>query len=191
MALVKFLQAEHAPYKIALMTSKQKYLKAGTYFLTTIESQGELKSTTGSITSQVTKEARINSPCIVNKINALKNTIHLDTGAEYTYKCLVLSPGLDSSVHNIPALSDYDHVLTPTQNVNILAMDSVPRFNKNFYAGWNHNLGDLVCYSPKFPYKGEGRNIKRLFLVMRFFFLGCDFYALYFEYLLRQSQYIR
>jgi hypothetical protein len=43
--------------------------------------------------------------------------------------------------------------------------------DRNFYHGWNHTNGDMLLYSPKFPYKGE----------------GSDFYAFYYEQFLRES----
>mmetsp|Transcript_6173 Transcript_6173/g.5560 ORF Transcript_6173/g.5560 Transcript_6173/m.5560 type:complete len:128 (-) Transcript_6173:279-662(-) len=44
--------------------------------------------------------------------------------------------------------------------------------HRNYYHGWTHNNGDMLCYSPKLPYKGE----------------GTDFYALYYEHYMRQDQ---
>ena len=52
------------------------------------------------------------------------------------------------------------------------AIDHKARLDRNYYHGWNHPNGDMICYSPKFPYKGE----------------GTDFYALYYEQYLRQDQ---
>ena len=51
-------------------------------------------------------------------------------------------------------------------------LDNKLRVDRNYYHGWNHNNGDMICYSPKFPYKGE----------------GSDFYALYYESFLRQDK---
>jgi hypothetical protein len=52
------------------------------------------------------------------------------------------------------------------------AIDHKERLHRNYYHGWNHTNSDMICYSPKFPYKGE----------------GCDFYALYYEHFLRQDK---
>lgn len=51
-------------------------------------------------------------------------------------------------------------------------LDSPLTVDKNYYHGWNHHTGDMLCYSPKAPYKGE----------------GTDFYALVYESFLRQDQ---
>jgi len=51
-------------------------------------------------------------------------------------------------------------------------LDSNITADRNVYHGWNHRTGDMLCYSPKAPYKGE----------------GTDFWALYYESFLRQDQ---
>jgi sulfide:quinone oxidoreductase len=51
-------------------------------------------------------------------------------------------------------------------------LDHKERVNRNFWNGWNNTNGDMICYSPKFPYKGE----------------GTDFYALYYEHFMRQDK---
>ena len=51
-------------------------------------------------------------------------------------------------------------------------LDNKERADRNYYTGYHHDHGDLICYSPAFPYKGE----------------GCDFYALYYEHFLRQDK---
>ena len=48
-------------------------------------------------------------------------------------------------------------------------LDNKERADRNYYHGWNNANGNLICYSPKFPYKGE----------------GTDFYALYYESFMR------
>jgi len=44
--------------------------------------------------------------------------------------------------------------------------------NKNYYHGCNHTHGDMICYDPKFPFKGE----------------GSSFYALYYEAMSRDAK---
>ena len=48
-------------------------------------------------------------------------------------------------------------------------LDTKERTDRNYYHGWNNSSGNLICYAPKFPYKGE----------------GTDFYALYYESFMR------
>ncbi len=55
------------------------------------------------------------------------------------------------------------------ENVFLHMIDTKERVSRNFWHGWNNVGGDMICYSPKLPYKGE----------------GTDFYALYYEQFLR------
>ena len=57
-------------------------------------------------------------------------------------------------------------------NVFVHALDGKPRVFRNFWNGWNNSRGDMICYSPNFPYKTE----------------GSDFYALYYEHFMRQDK---
>jgi len=51
-------------------------------------------------------------------------------------------------------------------------LDGPSRTQRNFYTGWTNFMGDMICYSPAYPYKGE----------------GTDFYACYFESFLRRDK---
>jgi len=104
----------------------------------------------------------------VTEFKPEENKVLLSNGREYTYKALVLTPGFNHSVDNIEglrALAD-----GPEEN-NVFAheLDADRVKFKNYYHGWNHPYGDMICYSPKAPYKGEGN----------------DFYAFYYEHFLR------
>jgi len=57
-------------------------------------------------------------------------------------------------------------------NVYVHMLDNKETIARNYYHGWNHQGGNMICYSPKAPYKGEGN----------------DFYALYYESWLRTDQ---
>jgi capsule polysaccharide modification protein KpsS len=59
-----------------------------------------------------------------------------------------------------------------SEGVFVHTLENKERVDRNYYHGWNHNAGDMICYSPKGPYKGEGN----------------DFYALYYESFLRQDK---
>jgi len=62
--------------------------------------------------------------------------------------------------------------LPEEDNFFVHKLDGPQRADRNFGHGWNHTHGEMICYSPKAPYKGEGN----------------DFYALYYESFLRQDQ---
>jgi len=84
---------------------------------------------------------------------------------------LVLSPGLDHRSDLIEGLEEMEK-LPEEENFFVHKIDDIKRLEGNFQAGWNHTHGDMICYSPMAPYKGE----------------GSDFYALYFESYMRQDQ---
>lgn len=106
------------------------------------------------------------------------NSLVLSNGREYTYKALVLAPGFHHSVDNIDGLSELDGMdtgLHEEKKVFAHVLDTKQRATEehgNVYQGWSHRSGDMICYSPAFPYKGE----------------GSDFYAPYYESFLRQDK---
>jgi hypothetical protein len=95
----------------------------------------------------------------------------LANGKEYTYKCLVLAPGFDHSESHIEGLPEMA-ATHESENVFSHMIDTKARVVRNYYHGWNHTAGDMICYAPKFPYKGE----------------GSDFWALYYESFMRQDK---
>lgn len=97
-----------------------------------------------------------------------ENKVVLSNGREYTYKALVIAPGFEHGLDGIDGLEDIQ-ALHESENCYVHHFDSKYRPNINYYHGWNHRNGDMLCYSPKAPYKGE----------------GCDFWALYYESFLR------
>lgn len=77
---------------------------------------------------------------------------------------MVLAPGFDHQDHFIEGLPEMRK--TPEEeNVFVHMLDNHYTSVRNFYHGWNHARGDMICYSPAGPYKGE----------------GTDFWALYYE----------
>jgi sulfide:quinone oxidoreductase len=103
-----------------------------------------------------------------------QNKVLLSNGREYTYKALVLAPGLDHQESGIEGLADMYHNSHESENVFVHMLDNKERMSKNFWHGWNHTKGDMICYAPKDPHKGE----------------GTDFWALYYESFLRQNHQI-
>jgi hypothetical protein len=81
---------------------------------------------------------------------------------------LVVAAGLKHKAESIEGLTDFEKDRGENK-VWVHAVDNKERVDRNFYHGWCHTNGDMICYMPKFPYKGE----------------GTDFYALYYEHFLR------
>ena len=94
----------------------------------------------------------------------------LSNGKTFSYKALVLAPGFDHTVEPIQGLDEMQKG-HEEDNVFVHMMDGKHRTERNFYHGWRNLHGDTICYSPKFPYKGE----------------GTDFYALYYEHFQRMD----
>lgn len=106
-------------------------------------------------------------------MNPGSNSLKLSTGKEYTYKSLVLAPGLSHESDYIEGLGDFE-TGPETNNTWVHKINNMDDSNtiRNFYNGYQNLGGDTIMYSPKFPYKGE----------------GCDFYALYYEHMMRQDK---
>ena len=100
-----------------------------------------------------------------------ENKVQLANGREYTYKALVLAPGFDHKTEAIEGLTDLEKT-HEDEGIFVHKTDTQERSIRNYWHGWNHNNGDMICYSPKAPYKGE----------------GTDFYALYYENFVRNGK---
>jgi len=130
-----------------------------------------LKLESGAVSGQVEQWSRTDIGQRVSKFQPGENKLKLSNGKEYTYKALVLATGFDHSVEAIEGLPEMR--LTPEEeNVYVHVLDNKLTSERNYYHGWNHTNGDMICYSPKGPYKGEGN----------------DFYALYYESFMRQDK---
>ena len=126
---------------------------------------------TGSVSGQVEAWSKIDVGQQVSKYIPGENKVVLSNGKEYTYKSLVLAPGFDHSDTHIEGLPEMRQT-HEEENVFVHVLDNQYTSERNFYHGWNHTNGDMICYSPAGPYKGEGN----------------DFYALYYESFLRQDK---
>jgi NADH dehydrogenase FAD-containing subunit len=167
-ALVKFLQCDGVNYKMALVTEKSRFILPQSYFGVSHGHIAELKLESGTVSAQIDPWSRTDTFAKVTQFIPEENKVRLSNGREYTYKALVVNTGFKHSSEHIEGLSHYEHA-KGENNVFIHAVDTKERVDKNYYHGWNHTNGDMICYSPKFPYKGE----------------GTDFYALYYEHFLR------
>lgn len=170
-ALTKFIQCDTQKYDMALVSAQGKYVLPQAYFGVMHGHIPDLKLESGTVSSQVKGWSRTDVGAKVVKYMPHENKVVLSNGREYSYKALVIAQGFDHSDENIEGLAEL--ALTPEEeNVFVHAVDTKERVSRNYYHGWNHPNGDMICYSPKFPYKGEGN----------------DFYALYYESFLRQDK---
>jgi len=170
-AITKFIQCDTEQYKMALISNQGKFVLPQAYFGVCHEHIAPLKLESGTVSSQVKPWSRTDVGAQVVKYLPSQNKVVLSNGREYTYKALVLAPGFDHRNDLIEGLPELEQ--TPEEeNVFVHMLDNKLRVDRNYYHGWNHNNGDMICYSPKFPYKGE----------------GSDFYALYYESFMRQDK---
>ncbi len=129
-----------------------------------------MKLESGTVSAQVEQWSRTDTFAKVTQFMPDQNKVKLSNGREYSYKALVVNTGFNHSSEHIEGLPEFEKD-RGENNVFVHAIDHKERLQRNYYHGWNHNNGDMICYSPKFPYKGE----------------GTDFYALYYEHFLRQD----
>jgi len=171
-ALLKFLQAGEARYKMAIVTDSSKFVLPETYFTCMHEHIPLLKLESATVTAQVEAWSRANVGSRVTEYKPHENKLVLSNGQTYSYKALVLNPGFDHKSANLSGLLDFENEDRGENRVWGHVIDSKQRVVRNRYHGWNHPAGDMICYSPAHPYKGE----------------GTDFYAFYYEHFLRQDQ---
>lgn len=157
--------------KIALISKDNIYLNPALYFPIAGGHMKPLKAESGVVSAQVENWSRIECGVKATKVLPQNNQIQLTNGKTFTYKALVLATGFDHRIDDIKGLRYYD-TAKESEAVFIHTLDTKNRFFQNFWHGWMHRAGDLICYSPKTPYKGE----------------GTDFYALYYESVMRQDK---
>lgn len=108
----------------------------------------------------------------VESFDPKQNKITLDNGREYTYKALVVNTGFDHSAKHIEGLKEQENDRGENKIFVHEIDDRVRLVERNYYHGWHHSNGDMICYAPEFPYKGE----------------GSDFYAFYYEHIMRYDK---
>ena len=122
------------------------YVIPQVYFNVTHEHKKTLSLSSASVVNMVDSWSTIQLQS-VEKLNPETNTVTLDDGRELNYKALVLAPGFDSKVENIPGLKEFDEG-SEDNNTFVHCIDSLERVNRNFYNGYYNKGGDLICYSP-------------------------------------------
>ena len=170
-ALAKFIQTDGVDWKMAVISPQSKYIIPTAYFGVCHGHIDNLKLESGTATSQVEAWSRLNIGQQVSHYKPNENKVVLNNGVEYTYKALVLAPGFDHSAEHIEGLSEMRKT-HEEDNVFVHMLDDKLTVDRNYYHGWNHTFGDMICYSPAGPYKGE----------------GTDFYPLYYESFMRQDK---
>ena len=156
---------------MAIISDNNKFVQPQAYFGVVGGVLPELKIMSGSLSAQLETWSKIEAHVKVTKIDPVANTIDINNGKQFTYKALALAPGLEHKADFIKGLPEMmaGH---ESENVFVHTLEDIHRVNRNFWNGWNHTNGDMICYSPKAPYKGE----------------GTDFYAFYYEHFMRTDK---
>ena len=141
------------------------------YFLVTYAQSDHMKILTDSAAQQIDNWSKVATGTAVTKLDAKASKLTLDSGKELSYKALVLGTGFQHETSFVEGLTEMDKA-DPKNNVHVHILDGKDRPERNFFNGYFSQGGDYLCYSPKAPYKGE----------------GTDFYALYYESILRNDQ---
>jgi len=157
--------------KMALVAENNVYVQPQAYFGVCHSHLPALKLESGTCAAQIDTWSKLENGTSVSKINAEGNTVEMTNGKTFSYKALVLAPGFNHSMDYIKGLETMEK--TPdSEGMFVHMLDSKERTFRNFWNGWHNPNGDMICYSPKAPYKGE----------------GSDFYALYYEHFMRQDK---
>lgn len=171
-ALLKFIQAGDPRYKMAIVAEQSKFVLPENYFTCTHEHIPPLKLESSTVSAQVEPWSRLNVGTRVTEYKPHENKLVLSNGQEYTYKALVVAPGFEHKSENLSGLKEFEDEDRGENRVWGHVIDTKERVMRNRYHGFNHPSGDMICYSPAYPYKGE----------------GTDFWSLYYEHFLRQDQ---
>lgn len=156
---------------MAVVSPNNKYVQPQLYFPVAHSHVEKLKLDSGSVNAQIDNWSKTEIGVNVTKVNPAANTVELSNNKTFNYKALVFAPGMDHSMDHIKGLNELADE-PDYENTFVHMTDDVERAHRNFFNGWNNFMGDLLCYSPAFPYKGE----------------GSDFYALYYEHFLRHDK---
>lgn len=157
--------------KMAVISDNNKFIQPQAYFGVCGSILPELKVESGTLSAQIDSWSKIEAHVNVTKIDPTAQTIDISNGKQFTYKALAMAPGLQHTMHGIKGL-DAMSESHESENVFVHMLDNKERALRNFWNGWNNAHGDMICYSPKAPYKGE----------------GSDFYAFYYEHFMRQDK---
>lgn len=155
---------------MALVTDQIKYVNPELYWPCNYNAVKILKLESSGVGGQVDASSRVNSNTWAKQIIPDKNKVILSNGKEYTYRALVLAPGLETKSEFIEGLKQHED--TPHSGVFCHIIDEKAWLEKMYHHGWQHFNGDLIVYQPAFPFKDEG--------------LG--FYTFYYDQLLKQEK---
>lgn len=105
-ALTKFMQTEGVNYKMALVAGQGKAIMPTAYFGVCHGHIDGQKLESSACSSQVDPWSRLDVGAKVVQYKPHENKVVLSNGREYTYKALVIAPGLHHTDEKIEGLQD-------------------------------------------------------------------------------------
>ena len=105
-AMTKFMQTEGVDYKMALVVNNGKCIMPTAYFGVCHGHIDGQKLESSAVSSQVDPWSRTDVGARVVQYKPNENKVVLSNGREYTYKALVIAPGLDHRDDKIEGLQE-------------------------------------------------------------------------------------
>lgn len=107
-ALAKFTQSNEftkkKQLKMCVVSPQGKYVNPQLYFPVAHSHIGDLDLPSAAVNAQIENWSKTDIGTKVTKIDPVNNSLDLANGSKYTYKALVLAPGLDHSMDHIKGL---------------------------------------------------------------------------------------
>ena len=162
---------EFGHLKMCLVSKEIVYMNPQAYWGAIHSAINATYAQSNEVSLLVEKWAKVEVGAPATSVDTANNTVTLSNGKQLTYKALALSPGLDQSFDYIKGPKEMSET-TESEGVFCHILDGKDRIDRNWWTGYHQAHGDILCYSPARPYKGE----------------GCDFYALFIEQQVRDMQ---
>lgn len=154
--------------KLAIVTPDIVYVNPQVYFPSLHSHVDGAKLMSDSVPAQIELWSKMETGVRMTSVNPDANSMQLSNGKTFNYKSLILAPGFDHTMEPIEGLKEMSEG-PESDHVFVHLLEGKERAERNFWHGVQNVNGDTICYSPKFPYKGE----------------GTDFYAAYIEHFQR------
>jgi len=90
--------------KIAFISEQNKFIEPTNYFPILHGHQNEQKAESYTIQAVIDNWSKLEVQNPVTKINADANSVSLENGKEFTYKSLIMAPGMNHSMNGIKGL---------------------------------------------------------------------------------------
>merc|ERR1712160_138108 len=145
-SMVKHLQQhdDAQNLKIAFISEQNKFIEPTNYFPIVHGHQNDQEAESYTIQAVIDKWSKLEIGNPVTSISAEGNSLTLENGKEFTYKSLVMAPGLNHSMEGIKGLAELADEDDQTNGVNVHMLSNKDRISRNYWGGWHHPAGDAI-----------------------------------------------